>query len=382
VLTRELEALRTQREDMVHGVLAAVTAQAEAAERAAAKGRLQHYRLKITTLREQAALLLGEAPDDLSAGLRAAIAQHDDAVSGITMEIGADEARLKSAREAISSLESPAAICPTCQRPLSDHERGSAKALHAATVEAIREALNRNRAALADMHKRGQRLHVLLADIDRLGPEPEARANHEIDPSADPAGVIEASRELERQISEREGALAEVERSLTAAASTEQEAASHFKEIRREAVAQMTADLMTRTVKSLMTERVAPIRDEVSARWKQVFGDRGTIQMTSAGVISMELNGQTIEFSDFSPGEQVVAMLALQFITVAASTTSPFMLLDEPLESLDPPNRRLIASVLAGADRPVEQMIVTTYEDALVRRLHATTPDVDVRIIG
>jgi DNA repair exonuclease SbcCD ATPase subunit len=74
-------------------------------------------------------------------------------------------------------------------------------------------------------------------------------------------------------------------------------------------------------------------------------------------------------------------MLALRFLTVSASTTSPFMLLDEPMESLDPPNRRLVASVLTGADRPVDQMIVTTYEEPLVRRLHAEMPDIKIHVL-
>lgn len=139
---------------------------------------------------------------------------------------------------------------------------------------------------------------------------------------------------------------------------------------------------MRSTVDEWMEQRIGPIADEVSARWKQVFADRGTLRMSAQGEISMERDGHSIPFASFSPGEQAVSILALRFLTVAASTTSPFMLLDEPLECLDPPNRRLIASVLVGADRPVGQMIVTTYEEALVRRIHATMPDIDVRVIS
>ncbi len=58
------------------------------------------------------------------------------------------------------------------------------------------------------------------------------------------------------------------------------------------------------------------------------------------------------------------------------------MLLDEPLQCLDPPNRRLIASVIAGSDRPVEQMIVTTYEESLVQRIRDAVPGTDVRVIS
>ena len=88
-----------------------------------------------------------------------------------------------------------------------------------------------------------------------------------------------------------------------------------------------------------MDELVTPIADEVSARWKQVFGERGTLRLTAQRAITMERDGHTIGFEHFSPGEQVVSILALRFLTVAASASSPFMLLDEPLECVDPSNR-------------------------------------------
>jgi DNA repair exonuclease SbcCD ATPase subunit len=378
----ELEALRLRRDTLAPEVAAAVAAQAAAAAREAAATRLDQHRASVAALRERVANLIGEATANLAAAVTAAIVGQDDALSALTMELGADEARLSAARDAITSLEQPGAICPTCRRPLSDQERTDARSVHTATIGEVSASLDENRLTVGDLRERSRILRQLLSDIERLGPEPEVFPSDNSGPTEDPVAVIERSRELERQIGQHQGALTEIERALASASSSEQEEATLSAAVRREAAAQMTADLMNRTVAALMAERVAPIRHEVSARWKQVFGDRGTLELSPAGVISMERGGHTIEFSAFSPGEQVVAMLALRFLTVAASTTSPFMLLDEPLECLDPPNRRLIASVLADADRPVEQMIVTTYEEALVRRIHATNPDVDVRVIG
>lgn len=381
-LTEELEALRSQRETLAPQLAAAVAAQAAAAARSAAAQRLDQHGAATALLRQRTADLLGDAPPDLTAAVRAAIGAQEDAVSSLTMELGADEARLDSAREAIQSLETPGALCPTCQRPLSDKERTDARSVHTTTISAVGASMDQNRLAIEELRERREALQQLLTEIERLGPEPEAAPSGDNSPADDPATLIEQVRQLDGQIGERQGALAEIERTIALAAATDQEETELYAAVRREAAAQMTADLMNRTVEALMAERVAPIRDEVSARWKQVFGDRGTLQLSPAGVISMKRDGQTIDFPAFSPGEQVVAMLALRFLTVAASTTSPFMLLDEPLECLDPPNRRLIASVLAGADRPVEQIIVTTYEEALVRRLHAAVPDIDVRVIG
>jgi predicted ATPase len=56
-----------------------------------------------------------------------------------------------------------------------------------------------------------------------------------------------------------------------------------------------------------------------------------------------------------------------------ASTRAAFLWLDEPLEHLDPKNRRLTASLMATAGQHVRQVLVTTFEEALARRLASAT---------
>lgn len=322
--------------------------------------------------------------EELAVVLAAAVGQVEQQISNVTMDLGASTARIASARESLVALEVAGALCPTCQRPMSDHERADAQtthtdvlALNELAVSGVNEQLARLRAELLG-------LNGLVEDVRRLGPEPEPAPAVEPDVvgTGETLTFVQARLfELQQAATERRGALAEIEKTIVTQAANEAADAERVRAIRREAVAQLTAETMHRTVARLMEEWVDPVATEISGRWKQVFGDRGTLRLTPKGEITMERDGHLIPFPQFSPGEQVVSMLALRFLTVSASTTSPFMLLDEPMESLDPPNRRLVASVLTGADRPVDQMIVTTYEEPLVRRLHAAMPDIKIHVL-
>lgn len=382
-LNDDLAALRSQRDAMVNEVSSAQAAQAAFAERNAAMRAAEDFATKSAEIQARSVELLIKPSADVATEVGATISQLEASISSLTMQAGAETVQIEIANQAIASLNSPGALCPTCQRPLTDDERSAARATHETAILGHTSSLENSQVTISESRVRLHALQSLLHDIQRLGPEPQIPPDDPDVFSPDAAeAVLSRASDLDTTIASSAGALAEIERSIAAAITNAAEDTERYRAIRLEASAQLTADVMTKTVSLIMSERVQPIRDEISARWKQVFGDRGALELSSSGVISMVRDGHEIAFSAFSPGEQIVAMLAVRFLTVAASTTSPFMLLDEPLESLDPPNRRLIASVLAGADRPVEQMIVTTYEEPLVRRIRATVPNVDVQVIG
>ena len=76
-----------------------------------------------------------------------------------------------------------------------------------------------------------------------------------------------------------------------------------------------------------------------------------------------------IPFTEFSGGEKVVALLVVRLLVLGASTRASFLWLDEPLEHLDPKNRRIIASLMTASGKHIRQILVTTYEEPLARRL-------------
>ncbi len=380
VLQREL--LTAQRVELTPALDAARVAVRQSQEERAARDALDEWDRRHRELAAQAEALIGHNDDPL-ATLREEAPNLSRAISDLTLAIGAARARSSMAADALALLDSPGALCPTCQRPMSDHERSEARQIHLISIElADREAEEATRQS-AEKADRTDLLSRLIQAFDRLGDRPIVLAEGADTASAEArlATIEVRVTELDRGIAEASGAITEIDRTVEALKASAAEQAQRHAAIRREAVAQLTADTMQRTVDALMTDYVAPASAEVAARWKQVFGDRGTLQLSPKGIISMEREGHRIEFAQFSPGEQVVAMLALRFLTVGASTTAPFMLLDEPLECLDPANRRLVAGVLVGHQRPVAQMIVTTYEEPLARRIHATVPAVAVHKI-
>jgi DNA repair exonuclease SbcCD ATPase subunit len=79
-----------------------------------------------------------------------------------------------------------------------------------------------------------------------------------------------------------------------------------------------------------------------------------------------------VTFDQLSSGEKVIALLATRLLVLSASTRASFLWLDEPLEHLDPSNRRLAASLMSTAGEHMRQLLITTYEEKLARRLAAT----------
>jgi ATPase subunit of ABC transporter with duplicated ATPase domains len=106
----------------------------------------------------------------------------------------------------------------------------------------------------------------------------------------------------------------------------------------------------------------------VAHRWKRVFGERGSLRLRGDGHLVLVRGVHEIPFSQFSSGEEVVALLATRLLVPGAPTRASFLWLDEPLEHLDPRSRRLTASLMTAAG---QQIRVTTYEEALARRLAA-----------
>ncbi len=87
----------------------------------------------------------------------------------------------------------------------------------------------------------------------------------------------------------------------------------------------------------------------MSHRWKRVFGERGSLRLRPDGRLVIVRGVHEIPFTQFSSGEKVVALLATRLLVLGASTRASFLWLDEPLEHLDPRNRRITASLMSAA---------------------------------
>ena len=101
------------------------------------------------------------------------------------------------------------------------------------------------------------------------------------------------------------------------------------------------------------------------SRWKIVLDDKGMMRVTS--------DERQYDFSHLSGGEKTVLLvLARVILCRLLSTRVDFLMIDEPLEHLDIRNRRSLLNFLVAVCRKniIPQMLVTTFEETLIRKYY------------
>ena len=130
----------------------------------------------------------------------------------------------------------------------------------------------------------------------------------------------------------------------------------------------------------ILNESVEPLEDLLAENWRTLFVDRPHVGLRGDGTVSRRIGAEDLAYEQFSDGEKMVAQLILRVLVLRATTKLGFFWVDEPLEHLDPDSRRALAVLLAQApEQPTfRQVLVTTYEEPLIRRLRVTVPDTHV----
>lgn len=275
---------------------------------------------------------------------------------------------------AMSQLEGAESVCPTCLRPMSEHEAEQAETEHlkhlrelAVVVDDARNEAQRNRERATDVRR-------VLDEIREL-PIPLKPTSAPVDLDVD-----EAREEIEikqSKIDEHDQRLAilgtstlSVEESLKELDEADQIAKQLERVYRMEAIGAAAADSLEATGKAIMKRYIEPLAQEIEMRWKKVFGSGG-LEISPEGHLTRRVGTRQLGFESFSGGEKVWAQLLTRLLVTSASTKAPFVWLDEPLEHLDPRLRKIVAGTLAKATSGVgiRQVIVTTYESELARQL-------------
>jgi hypothetical protein len=300
---------------------------------------------------------------------RSASAAVDDVRQGLAVVGG----RLEALTSAAAELDTAKGDCPVCRRPMSGEE-----------VEHARRRHNEDRAALiadrgarqADFGRATQHLDAVRAVLRQAlaVPSPGDRLPIAggLDVDAARAGVDDV-RALHDDACEEVAAARATRSALVERIRAERAAASeHERSLlvhRKAAISRISALVARQTADQILAERIDPLAAEVRSRWKRVFGDRGALQLGADGRLTLRRGVDDIPFEYLSSGEMVVALLAVRLLVLGSSTRASFLWLDEPLEHLDPRNRRLAASLMSAAGTQVRQILVTTYEENLARRL-------------
>ncbi|HVL04868.1 MAG TPA: AAA family ATPase [Acidimicrobiales bacterium] len=284
-------------------------------------------------------------------------------------------ARVAAAEASLATLHGAEAACPVCLRALDDDSRDRAEDLHRATLESVRADLARldDTAAASSL----ETVRGLARQAAGLGPAPAVAEAEDL--AAAVAAEARAQAALEAAVAgqreaemKAQAALAKVE-----AIRADLDAADALTErYRAEALLEAGKAALHQTVTTVLGRQLEPLAAEVNRRWEAVFPDRPNLQLTPDGELSRDIDGAPLEFAAFSAGEQTVAKLMMRLTTLLATTTVPFCWIDEPLEHLDPVSRQLVGSTLAhlSAAGGLEQILVTTYEEPLARRLADLQP--------
>jgi DNA repair exonuclease SbcCD ATPase subunit len=117
---------------------------------------------------------------------------------------------------------------------------------------------------------------------------------------------------------------------------------------------------------------IAPIYAQLSQIWQAFMReDRWRIDLDNEGRPRFEdRRGHQLDLSQFSGGEKTALLVVLHTLIAQYFSNSDFLLIDEPLEHLDPVNRRSLVRFLVDAFRKkcFGQAIVATFEESLVRK--------------
>ena len=318
-------------------------------------------------------------PENVLDALTQVEADEERALSEAETRAATARGRAEFIRESIAHLETSEATCPTCLRPFAEHEAEEAAEEHARSLSALEQTI-----AEADEQATQHRsvltsLRSVLADI-RSVPVPVEPSSPE--PDDDVEAIRRAHDAARDDLQQHDQNVAvhatavDVTKEALDALEQDREVTKELEDLfRLEGISRAAAQALSETADRIMEQQVEPLVAEVARRWKQTFG-RGGLQLSADGRITRRVGSRTLSFGALSGGERVWALLVASLLVAGASTTAPFIWLDEPLEHLDPRLRRIVAATLALASSRggIRQVIVTTYEAPIAQQLMDDVP--------
>jgi DNA repair exonuclease SbcCD ATPase subunit len=288
-------------------------------------------------------------------------------------------AEIQAARAASGAelLADSADRCPTCLRPLSPVERehalqahgGMGHAAHTLIEQHDRETV-RARARLSAISRFRDALNALRVPVEPDGQDPGDEAL---------AGLAGAHR-LTSGLAERHGqAAARLDAARTEVSRLRQAARDQSGLIaaaRQENVMEVAERTIHQLADRYLTDYIEPIAHEVGRRWKLVFGADG-LHFDADGNLTLSHGDASLAMGDLSGGERATALIVTRLLLANSLARASSVWFDEPLEHLDPRRRAAIAQTMVSAVQAgtVGQILVTTYEENLARRLAAAAPE-------
>lgn len=340
----------------------------------------RHVRLGELSRRASKFVASGTPPAELPDRLSQAEHRLTEQLSEASARLAGFNAQLSLIEEAQAQLQGAGAVCPTCLRPLSDHDSADALQQHKSRLAQLRSDSAEAAGVVDLLSGELASLRQVLNEVRAL-PAPAPPAGSGIDDE----GVASAHEEYEQarnRVQELDALMAELaagrrvtENRIGELAEAERQTAAILGLLRQEAVGRAAAEAFRATADAITREQIEPLVAEVGRRWKLIFGAEG-LRLSPQGEVTRQVGTRILPFRSLSGGEKVWALLLTRLLVTGASTNAPFVWLDEPLEHLDPRLRRVVAGTLARASLTggLRQVVVTTYESELARQLMEDVP--------
>jgi DNA repair exonuclease SbcCD ATPase subunit len=359
----------------------------EAERVAALVARANDRGANLRSLADEAESLVGALSEveELSQALADAEERLRDELDGNRRRRAELDGRVAAATAQLAELNEASGTCPVCRRPLDPADVATAQASHEAEIAAW--TAERAEIVDAEVDRRLDAIARVRSALAQLGPALEIPSGPPELDSAKSAESVAASayeavaNEAVLARAEARQAVEEFQRANTAATALD----ALTEGFARQATLEATQDALARTRSSLLEQGIEPLAESLDMHWSQLFRNRPGLVLAEDGGLTRTVGEAALVSSQFSDGERMVAQLLLRLLVLKATTRLPFMWIDEPLEHLDPDTRRALSLLLATApfsdSAGLRQVVMTTYEEPLVRRLQAAIPNTHVRYV-
>jgi DNA repair exonuclease SbcCD ATPase subunit len=345
--------------------------------RASLEGRKQ----KLESFADEAGSLLQTSvtADDVTDALERTERDLEESISTAEGEVAVARGKSDLIEQAMTQLGDTEAVCPTCLRPLSQHDADKAEAEHrkhladlATVMSEAEEAAGHGRAALSVVRQLLVKIRAVPIPAEPesgIGDDDVEATQEEFQRTRDKV------QELDQLIAMHTASKNSLENALTTLDEDERRIQEQASLHREEGLALAAVEAFMTAGSAITKEFIEPLVSEVSMRWKRIFG-AGGLSLSPEGRITRTVGDRVLGFESLSGGEKVWAQLLTRLLVSGASTRAPFVWLDEPLEHLDPRLRKVVAGTLAKAasGAGLRQVVVTTYESELALQLMEDVP--------
>ncbi len=282
--------------------------------------------------------------------------------------------------------------CPVCKKSLSEHETKELifeneqiieskkkiieeiekeiknKEIELETLDSTKSSMEKNLILIKDfMNKYGTILdtHEVEQQIKNFELKLEELRSEEIKLNGQKKIINFESKQISERIGELKAKIDEVE-------TKEMFYLKMLENAKRELVTEMLNKSLNRLIESQRNEGMIEVYKEISLGWANFLGlTNCKIILNDDGLpVFYDEKNYEYQLEQLSGGEKTALLVITHAILAKhfAGKTN-FILLDEPLEHLDRNNRRsLIKFLVDNSGSAFEQLIVTTFEDTLIRK--------------